>query len=184
MVRGSLKVSWGSGKKLSHNIVKLSLFIRVCWSGCTGLEAVDAHSTLETSKFDNVSKLIWIYLKYARGARVFYQAIAFQHELTFYAYLDVLFVLLDTHIVHKDILFLHELPFYVDLDLLFALLDTHIVHKDILLLHELTFYVDLDFLFVLIDTHIVHKDNSFHHELTFYAYLECLLLLLDTGDSF
>ena len=37
----------------------------------SNLEAAVAHSTLETSKCDDVSKIIEIYLKYARGARGF-----------------------------------------------------------------------------------------------------------------
>ena len=80
--------------------------------------------------------------------------ILFLHELTIYAALEYLFLLLDTHIAYKDILFLHELTFHVDLVFLFALLYTHIAHKDILFLYELTFYAHLDDLFVLLDTHI------------------------------
>ena len=90
------------------------------------------------------------------------------------------FLLLDTHIGHKGILFLHELTFYAYLDVLLLLLDTHIADKDILFHHELTFYADLDLLLLLLDTNIDHIGISFHHELTFYVDLDFLLLLLDT----
>ena len=60
------------------------------------------------------------------SAEVTQKYIAFIHELTFYADLDFLLLLLDTHI-----LFLHELIFYVNLDFLFLLVNTHIADKDI-----------------------------------------------------
>ena len=41
---------------------------------------------------------------------------------------------------HQAITFLHELTFYAALDFLYGLLDTHIARKDILSVHELTFY--------------------------------------------
>ena len=49
---------------------------------------------------------------------------------------------------HKDILFLRELTFYAVLGGLLLLLDTHIAHKGISFLHERTFYVELDYLFL------------------------------------
>ena len=80
------------------------------------------------------------------NAYIAHKHISLLHGLTFYAVLDDLFVLLDTHNAHKNISFLHGLTLYDVLDLPLSLLDKDIGRKDV--------YFFMNRLSVLIETKV------------------------------